>query len=142
MRGDLAGVLYELGRWGEARVIFEQLSAADTTDVGLRLLVTLAAVHQGDRGAAVAFDRWLSDAEARGLLAPSQWIGSGFEVHADYMRAHLALVLGDTAAALSHLRVLRAAKFGAEYLFGMHRESDWLWMRDDPRAQPLLRPAG
>jgi tetratricopeptide (TPR) repeat protein len=142
MRGDLAGVLYELGRWGEARVIFEQLSAADTTDVGLRLLVTLAAVHQGDRAAAVAFDRWLSDAEARGLLAPSQWIGSGFEVHADYMRAHLALVLGDTAAALSHLRVLRAAKFGAEYLFGMHRESDWLWMRDDPRAQPLLRPAG
>jgi pentatricopeptide repeat protein len=143
MRGDLASVLCELGRWSEARVIFEQMSARDTTDVGLRFLATIAAVHQGARASAVAFDRWLSDAEARGPVAGSQWLGSGGpEVNADYLHARLALVMGDTAAALSHLRALRAAKFGADYLYGMHRDSEWLWMRHDPRAQRLLRPAG
>jgi pentatricopeptide repeat protein len=139
MRGDLASVLCELGRWSEARVIFEQMSARDTTDVGLRFLATIAAVHQGDRAAAATFDRWLSDAEMRGPLA-TQWLTSGGPApDPNYLRAHLALVMGDTAAALSHLRAL-PAKFGAAYLYGMYRESDWLRMRNDPRVRALLRP--
>jgi hypothetical protein len=141
-RGDLAGVLYELGRWGEAREIFEQLSARDTIDVGLRFLATIAAVHQGDRAAAAAFAGWLSDAEARGVLV-SQWLTAWApEVHADHLRAHLALVLGDTAAALRHLRALRTAKFGQKYLFEIYRDSDWRPLRNDPRLQALIRPTG
>ena len=141
LRGDLAAILYELGRWGEARVIFEQMSASDTTDVGLRFLATIAAVHQGDRAAAVAFDRWLSDAEARGPLA-TNWVIGGPWVNAHYLRAHLALVMGDTAAALSHLRALRTAKFSGQYLFEIYRDADWQPLRNDPRLQVLLRPAG
>ena len=133
---DVALALYELGRWDEARVIFEQMAAVETTDVGFRFLATLAAVHEGDRAPAAAFARWLSDAEARGPLM-SRWT----TVTPDYLRAELAVVMGDTAAALRHLQALRAARFGPlELLLGIHSSSDWQALRDDPRVQALLRP--
>jgi DNA-binding SARP family transcriptional activator len=144
MRGDLACVLYELGRWHEAELIFEQLSAGDTSDVGLRFLATIAAVRQGNRAAAATFGRWLSDAESRGSLE-SRWLpvgGRGPAVSPEYVRAHLALVLGDTSAALNHLRGLRTAKLGAPSVFQIHRESDWRGLLADPEVQALLKPAG
>jgi hypothetical protein len=128
--------LYDLGRWDEARVIFEQMAAVETTDVGFRFLATIAAVHQGDRAAAAAFARWLSDAEARGPL-----VSQLTTVTPDYFRAHLAVVMGDTAAALRHLRALRAAS-PTDLILGIHSESDWQALRDDPRVQALLRPVG
>jgi len=136
-RGDLALALYELGRWDEARVMFEQVAAVETTDVGLRFLATIAAVHQGDRSAAAAFGPWLSDAKARGPLA-SQWI----TVTPEYLDAHLALVMGDTAAVLRHLRALRADRFGQGDLDLIHTAPDWQALRDDPRIQALVRPVG
>ena len=61
----------------------------------------------------------------------------------DYLRAQLAVVMGDTAAALRHLQAVRAARFGPMELFlGIHGSSDWQALRDNPRVQALIRPAG
>jgi len=141
LQGDLAGALYELGRWGEARAIFEQLTDSDTTDVGLRFFATIAAVRQGDRTAAATFARWLSDAEARGALV-TLWPAGLPADNADYLRARLALLMGDTAAVLRQLHALSSDKLGRESLFEIHRDSDWQPLRNDPRVQALLRPAG
>ena len=60
-----------------------------------------------------------------------------------YLRAQLAVVMGDTAAALRHLQAVRAARSGPMELFlGIHGSSDWQALRDNPRVQALIRPAG
>lgn len=128
LRSTVALALYGLGRWSEARIMFDQLLVSDSTNIGLRFRATLAAVRDGDQMAAEDFTRSLSVAETRGFLG------------ADYLRAQLALVMGDTVAVLRHLRSAASISRGVRYRFNIHRESDWQTVRDDPRFQVLIRP--
>jgi hypothetical protein len=79
--------------------------------------------------AAADFSRSLSAAESRGFLG------------GEYLRAQLALVMGDTATALRHLRIAAGTSDGNRYRFNIHRESDWQAVRADRRFQALIRPA-
>ena len=126
LEGDIAIALYELGRWGE---VSNHVLAGDTADINTRVLGALAAVRQGDRAAAEEVTRLLDDAKERGRLPD-----------ADYYHARLAAALGDKEAAVRDLRALWAAGYRG-YGFDVHRESDFQWLRDDPRLKPLMRPS-
>lgn len=129
MQRDVALALYELGRWHDARMMFERLSAADTASVELRAGAAIAAAREGDRTAAAAFMRWLGSAEARGARPDA----------ADNYRAKLAAVLGDNDAAVGYLHALSGV--ARNYYFEIHRESDLQPLRDDPRLRALVRPS-
>jgi len=126
LEGDIAIALYELGRWRE---VSNHLLPADTADIDVRVLGALAAVRQGDRTAAKELAGLLDDAKARGRVPG-----------ADYYRAHLAAVLGDKESTVRDLLALWAAGMRG-YGFEVHRESDFQWLRDDPRLKPLVRPS-
>jgi hypothetical protein len=128
MQGDVASALYELGRWHDARVMFERLSAADTASADLRASAAIAAARDGDRRAIASFTQWLNDGEARGTRP-----------EANYFRARLAVVLGDDDAAVRQLNGVSTAYHG--YYFEIHRESDFRSLRDDPRLRELIRPS-
>jgi len=90
-RLDRAQVLYELGRFEEARALLTALAVADSGDVDVRGYVGLVAARQGDTATASAIDRWLSTAAVPYVFTRSLY------------RARIAAVRGQRESALSLL---------------------------------------
>ncbi|UCF41558.1 MAG: protein kinase [Gemmatimonadota bacterium] len=126
---NVGWTLYWSERWEEAREIFLQLVAEDSTSVDY--LGSLGVVH-ARLGDAVEASRISDELEAldqpylRGVN--TVW------------RAEIAAILGNSDGAVDVLR--RAFSEGYGYGIGLHRDIDFEALHDYPPFQELMRPKG
>jgi tetratricopeptide (TPR) repeat protein len=138
--GQLALLLYDLGRWNEALPIVKRLAARYADDVGrwdIAAQWTLGAVYArlGDRRGVEKVDRWLA---RRGVRSEGTRLNSS--VH--FERARLAAILGDRERAMALLRqaVGEGAFLDEGHGLGPHSDPDFESLRDYPPFQKLTRP--
>jgi TolB-like protein/tetratricopeptide (TPR) repeat protein len=138
--GQVALLLYDLGRWNEALPIVKRLAAKYADDVGrwdIAAHWTLGAVYArlGDRRGVEKVDGWLA---RRGRRSEGASLNSS--VH--FERARLAAILGDRERAMTLLR--RAVEEGAfldeGHGLGPHSDPDFESLRDYPPFKKLTRP--
>jgi DNA-binding SARP family transcriptional activator/tetratricopeptide (TPR) repeat protein len=126
-RPSLASVLYEAGRWEEAREIFAALSAEDGENVGHRGHLGVIAARLGDRARAERISAWLRDLERPYLHgAHTLW------------RARIAAVLGEREEAVDLLR--RAFAEGRQHGTSHHTDIDLDPLGDHSAFRALMRP--
>ena len=123
-----AAVLYDLGRWAEARGLLERLTLERPGDVDHRGYLGVLAARRGDRAAALAAER------ALGALRDPYLHGRH-----TYWRARIAALLGERERALALLR--DSLQQGREYL-QVHGEADFAGLRDMPSFRELVQPKG
>jgi tetratricopeptide (TPR) repeat protein len=119
-------VLYDMGRWDDARAAFERLAAEQPRDPEPRGYLGALAARRGDRAAALAADRTLA-----ALREPYL-----FGRHT-YWRARIAALLGERERGVALLR--DALQQGRTYL-EVHSEADFAPLRAVPAFQELVRP--
>jgi hypothetical protein len=132
LRGAL---LYEAGRWAEARHVFAAF-AADTDDSFVLGRLGTIAARTGDRVGAERFAARLAALQRPYLQGQ----------HTGW-RAHIAAVLGDSATAVSLLRT--ALREGRPVIFpeavamvgNIHTDPDLATLRGYPPFQALATPA-
>jgi tetratricopeptide (TPR) repeat protein len=127
-RAWLAAVLYDSGRWAEARALFDRLATEQPREVDHRGYLGALAARRGDRAAALAADRVLA-----------AWRGDYLLGRHTYWRARIAALSGERERAVALLR--EALQQGRTYLV-LHAESDFAPLRDLPAFQELVRPKG
>jgi tetratricopeptide (TPR) repeat protein/TolB-like protein len=127
-----SALLYEAGRWAEARTLFARLAAADSNDVGVLGYLGAIAARLGERAEAARVDATLA-ALRRPYL---------FGEHTAW-RAHIAAVRGDADSAITLLRA--AADQGYQIVFSPsvadpHAHLDFAALRDHADFRRLLAP--
>jgi tetratricopeptide (TPR) repeat protein len=139
-RRGIALVLYELGRWGDARQAFDALATEDPDNVVLQGYLGVIAARLGNRAEADRIDAWLGGLDRPYLLgANTVW------------RARIAAVLGDSDRAVDLLRAAFAqgvrhgtagTPVGSAVVTSPgHADIDLLPLRDYPPFRRLMRPA-
>jgi hypothetical protein len=131
----MAETLYYLGRWEDARRIFDTLVRDDADDIALIGWSGLTAARLKDTVAA--------DSARRRLATRDAPYGFG---RSSYWQSRIAAVLGDREAAVALLReALRLGFRGPRstgYPIVVHREPDFATLRGFPPFDELMRPKG
>jgi serine/threonine-protein kinase len=127
-RTRVGTLLYDLGRWDEARVLFEQLAVEQPGEVDHRGYLGALAARRGDQATARAADSALAGLREPYLLGRHT-----------YWRARIAALLGDRERAVTLLRA--ALQEGRTYL-SVHGEVDFTPLHDTPSFRDLVRPKG
>jgi tetratricopeptide (TPR) repeat protein len=123
-----AVVLYDLGRWDEARALFERLATERPRDVDFRGYLGALAARHGDRARTLVADSALAALREPYLLGQHT-----------FWRARIAALLGDRERAVTRLR--EALQQGRTYL-DVHGEADFAALHDTPSFGELVRPKG
>ncbi len=127
-RGRRAAVLYNLGRWVEARTVVERLLSERPGEVDFRGYAGALAARRGDLAAALAADRALAAMRDPYLHGRHT-----------YWRARIAALLGERERSLALIR--DAIQQGRDYL-EVHGEADFAALRDMPSFRNLMQPQG
>jgi len=123
-----AGVLYFLGRWAEAKELFEKLSGEVPDSIAYLGWLGSSIARLGDRDEALKISKQLEDDKQPYLF--------GFPT---YFRAGIAALLGDKEGALKLLR--QAIKEGYPYSF-IHPTENFESLADYPPYVQLMKPKG
>ncbi len=120
-------ILASLGRFEEAREVFQSLIEGDPEAADPRIDAALAAARNGDRAYAEQTITWLGD-----RLAPSQ--------RGSVDQARIAASLGDAERAV---RLLRQAEAWGEIDFdSLHLRPAYQIIRDHPAFKEYMKPRG
>ena len=124
-RFELAQMLYDHGRFDEARAILSVLHATDTANVDYRAYLGLIAARLGDGAAAAQTDQWLAASRAPYVFTRTLY------------RARLAAAAGrrDDALALLGPALDEVGRFTTPLVAEM---TDFAPLRDDPRFRTHL----
>lgn len=127
-RRRLAQILYAMGRWEEARSLFEALSLEEPDNIVDQGHLGVIAARQGRRAEAERIAAWLA-----GVQQPWAW---GAPLH---WRAAIAAQLGDLDTAVE---LLREAVARGRLRDGFHVDPALEPLHGHPGFQALLRPRG
>ncbi len=128
-RAGLGQVLYQAGRWEEARAVFALLAAEQPENVHYLGYLGVLAVRTGDHLEAQRIDR--------ALASNKQPYVHGAHT---YWRARIAAAAGNRERAMQHLR--ESFTQGRAFGLVLHREHEFEPLRDHPAFRELLRPKG
>jgi len=128
-RSFYADVLYDAGRWDEAKGIFESLAAEHPENIGYQRFLGTLAARRGDR------DEALRVSEELGKIDRPFLFGEHL-----YCQACIAALLGEKERAVALLR--ESFGQGASYGVDLHRDIDLEPLWDYPPFKELLRPKG
>jgi tetratricopeptide (TPR) repeat protein/TolB-like protein len=129
LREDLGWLLYDAGRWDEARAVLKKLAVdrADDIDVQGRLGAVAARLSEFKEVARI--DRWLAERKGPYLHG----------VHT-FRRAALAAILGDRDRAVELYGRALEQGYTNEGGYLVHYDPDFESLRDYPPFQELTRP--
>ena len=129
--------LYYEGRWDEARALYRASLARDSTDLIAHEALGALAARAGDRAEVARVERWLATPRTRGRRA----IPAGHEPgRSTYVRARMALLLGDREKAAALLR--QAFLEGLNHRMFVHVDPDFEALHDHPIYRELLAIKG
>jgi hypothetical protein len=124
----LLAPLYYDGRLDEARTLYRRALAHDSVSIFAHEALGAVAARQRDMGEAALMDQWLAD-------HPSRENG-----RSTYARARIALLLGDTARAMTLLR--QAFDEGLMFRMYIHVDPDLEPLRGLPAYRQLVALTG
>jgi DNA-binding SARP family transcriptional activator/tetratricopeptide (TPR) repeat protein len=126
-RAALGILLYDTGRWADARDIFSRLAAEEPDRLLYQGYLGVSAARLGDRESAERIDAWLRDLEQ-----PYLW---GAHNH---WRARIAAISGEHERAVRLLQdaFAQGTSHGVEH----HQLGDLLLLEDYPPYRALMRP--
>jgi tetratricopeptide (TPR) repeat protein len=127
-RRDQAITFYVLGKWAEAKELFEGLHRDVPDDINYLGYLGAVAVQLGEKEEALKISKQLEEDKRPYLFgSPTYW------------RARIAALLGDKEAAVSLLR--QAIKQGYTYP-SIHPTEDFESLADYPPYVQLMKPKG
>ncbi len=127
-RAALAETLYVLGKWAEAKELFEGLHSNAPDDIKFLGYLGAIAVQMGDKEEAQKISKQLEENKKPYLYGdPTYW------------RARIAALLGDQEGAVKLIR--QATKEGFAY-FDLHPTEDFESLADYPPFIQLMKPKG
>jgi tRNA A-37 threonylcarbamoyl transferase component Bud32/tetratricopeptide (TPR) repeat protein len=128
-RSYVAGMLYSVECWEQARVLFERLSSDNPDDIDYTGYLGCLAARRGDREAAARISAQLRQVKRPYLFGENT-----------YWCACIAAQLGERERAMELLR--EAFAQGYEFGAGLHRDMDLQPLWGYPPFEDLIRPKG
>jgi serine/threonine protein kinase/tetratricopeptide (TPR) repeat protein len=127
-RYNLARTFYSLGKWDEAKALFEELHNQLTDNINYLGALGVTAARRGEREEALKISKQLEEDKRPYLFGnPTYW------------RARIAALLGDKEGAVNLLR--QAIKQGYAYS-SIHPTEDFESLADYPPYVQLMKPKG
>jgi predicted Zn-dependent protease len=127
-RYNKAATLYVLGRWSEAKTVFEGLHSEVPDNIAYLGYLGAVAARLGDKEGALKVAKQLEEDQRPYLFGdPTYW------------RARITALLGDKEGAVNLLR--QATKQGYAYSY-IHPTEDFESLADYPPYVQLMKPKG
>jgi len=129
-RFSRAGTFYILGKWDEAKVLFEELHTDTPDDVNYLGALGAVAVQLGNKEEALKISKQLEEDQRPYLFGnPAYW------------RARIAALLGDKEGAVNLIRQATKQGYTYEHLH-LHPCEDFESLADYPPYIQLMKPKG